>query len=177
MVVTSITPARDPEFDEVKVQVTEEWTQRQMGELARQRAQQIADEATAAGGNLAQVASKHGLSVQTSNFVKRSDVIEDVGGLQMFGEEAFSREPGAIGGPITAGPDFAVYRIAAKQEADPTQFYEQRDTLRQQLTQAKRDEMYEIYKGVTRQRYDEAGRIQRYIPRIDAFMQQLRNRG
>jgi hypothetical protein len=161
----------------VKEQVTEEWIQRQLGELARQRAQEIADEARAAGGNLAQVASKHRLSIETSKFVKRSDTIEDLGSLQMFGDVAFTAEPGTIGGPVNAGPDFAVYRIAAKQEADMTQFYEQRDTLRQQLTQAKRDEMYEVYKSVTRQRYDEAGKIQRYIPRIDAFMQQLRNSG
>jgi hypothetical protein len=76
-----------------------------------------------------------------------------------------------------AGADYAVYRIAARQEADLTQFYEQRDSLREQQTQAKRDEMYEIYKGLTRRRYEDAGKIQRFVPRIDAFLQTLGRRG
>jgi peptidyl-prolyl cis-trans isomerase D len=177
MVITAITPARDPDFPEVQQEVTEQWILREAGELARQRAQEITDEVRAAGGNLAQVASKHGLPGKTSSFVKRSDVIEDLGSAQMLGDEAFTKEPGTIGGPVPAGPDFAVYRIAAKQEADLTQYYEQRDALRQQLTQAKRDEMYEIYKGLTRQRYDDEGKIQRFVPRIDLFLQELRNRG
>jgi peptidyl-prolyl cis-trans isomerase D len=176
LVVTSIQPARVPELEEVHARVTEEWTLRQASELARQRAQEIAD-AARADGNLKQAAAKHGLSTQTSGFVTRSETIPEIGSAQMLGDVAFTKEPGTIGGPITGGSDQTVYRVAARQDADMTQFYEQRDKLREQQVESKRDEAYEIYKAVTRQRYEDAGKITRYQPRIDALLQSVGRRG
>jgi peptidyl-prolyl cis-trans isomerase D len=177
MVVTSIQPARVPELDELRSDVTEQWIVGQAGELARQRAQEIADAARAAGGSLQQVAAKFGLQTQTSQFVTRNDTIPDIGSAQMLGDIAFTKEPGTIGGPVSGGSDQAVYRVAARQEADLTAFYEQRDKLREQQVQARRDEAYEIYKGLTRQRYEDGGKITRYQPRIDALLQSLGRRG
>jgi hypothetical protein len=177
MVVTSIEPARVPEFDELRADVTEQWILGQAAELARQRAQEIADAARAAGGSLQQAAAKFGLPIHTSQFVTRNDTIPDIGSAQMLGDAAFTKEPGTIGGPVSGGSDQAVYRVAARQEADLTAFYEQRDKLREQQVQARRDEAYEIYKGLARQRYEDGGKITRYQPRIDALLQSLGRRG
>jgi peptidyl-prolyl cis-trans isomerase D len=177
LVVTSIQPARVPELDELRADVTEQWIVGQAGELARQRAQEITDAARAADGNLKQAAAKFGLPVQTSQFITRNDTIADIGSAQMLGDAAFTKEPGTIGGPVSGGSDQAVYRVAARQEADLTAFYEQRDKLREQQVQAKRDEAYEIYKGLARRRYEDGGKITRYQPRIDALLQSLGRRG
>jgi peptidyl-prolyl cis-trans isomerase D len=177
MVVTSIQPARVPELDELRADVTEQWIAGQAGELARQRAQEIVDAASAADGNLKQAAAKFGLPIQTSPFVTRNDTIPDIGSAQMLGDTAFTKEIGTIGGPVSGGSDQAVYRVAARQEADLTAFYEQRDKLREQQVQAKRDEAYEIYKGLARRRYEDGGKITRYQPRIDALLQSLGRRG
>jgi hypothetical protein len=177
LVVTAIQPARTRELDEVRAQVTEQWALRQAGDLARQRAQEIADAARAGGGNLKQAAAKHGLSTQTSAFVSRAEAIPGLGSAQMLGDAAFTQEPGTIGGPVSGGTDQAVYRVAARQDADMTQFYEQRDKLREQQVGSKRDEAYEIYKALTRQRYEDAGKITRYQPRIDALLQSFARRG
>lgn len=177
LVVTSIQPARVPELDELRADVTEQWIVGQAGELARQRAQEIADAARAADGNLKQAAAKFGLPIQTSQFITRNDTIADIGSAQMLGDAAFTKEPGTIGGPVSGGSDQAVYRVAARQEADLTAFYEQRDKLREQQVQAKRDEAYEIYKGLARRRYEDGGKITRYQPRIDALLQSLGRRG
>jgi hypothetical protein len=177
VVVTGIQPAHAPEFDEVRSQVTEDWVARQAGELARQRAQEIADAARTAGGDLKQTAAKYGLSIQTSDFVSRNGTIADIGSAQMLGETAFTKEPGTIGGPVSGGGDQVVYRVAAHQDADLTQFYEQQDKLREQQVQGKRDEAFEIYKSLTRQRYEDEGKIKRYQPRIDALLQSLSQRG
>lgn len=177
LVVTAIQPARVPDLGEVRDAVTGQWILQQAGELARQRAQEIADAARAAGGDLKQTAAKYGLSIQVSEFVSRAGTIADIGSAEMLGDAAFTKEPGTIGGPVTGGSDQTVYRVVARQEADLTQFYEQRDKLREQQVQAKRDEAYEIYKGLTRQRYEDAGKITRYQPRIDALLQSLGRRG
>jgi hypothetical protein len=64
--------------------------------------------------------------------------------------------------------------VAARQDADLTGFYEKRDELRTQQTQAKQNEAFEIYKGITRQRYEDEGKIDRNQARIDALLQNLR---
>jgi len=176
LVVTAIQPARAPELDEVRDRATEEWILRQAGELARQRAQEIADAARAAGGNIKEAAAQYGLTTQMSEFVSRNDSIGDIGRAQLLGEAAFTKEPGTIAGPVTGGSDQTIYRVAAHQEADLTQFYEQRDKLHDQQVQAKRDEAYEIYKALARQRYEDAGKVTRYQPRIDALLQSLGQR-
>ena len=173
--VTAIQPARIPSLDEVKDQVTEQWTLREAGELARKRAQEIVDAAKAADGNLKQAASKFGLSTHMSEFVSQTDSIPDLGSAQLLGD-AFSKKPGAIGGPVTGGSDQIVYRVAEHQDADLTDFFAQQDKLREQQEQAKRDEAFEIYKGITRKRYEDAGKITRYQSRIDALLQSLSRR-
>jgi hypothetical protein len=177
VVVTGIQPAHAPEFAEVRDQVTSDWTGRQAEELARQRAQEIADAARAAGGDLKQAAAKYGLSTQTSDFVSRSGTIADIGSAQMLGDVAFTKEPGTIGGPVSGGGDQVVYRVMAHQDADLAPFFEQHDKLLEQQLQAKRDEAFEIYKALTRQRYEDEGKIKRYQPRIDALLQSLSQRG
>lgn len=174
LVVTGITPASAPPFEEVRDQVTEQWTLARASELAQKRAQEIAEAARAAGGDLKQVAAKYSLSTQTSEFVGPNDTIADLGGAQLLGETAFTAEPGTIGGPVTGGTDYSVYRVVERQEADLTEFYEKRDELRQQQVENKRSEAFEIYKGITRQRYENEGKINRYQARIDALLQSLR---
>jgi peptidyl-prolyl cis-trans isomerase D len=170
-VVTGIEPASVPALDEVRDQVTVQWTQREAGVLARARAQEVADAAREAGGDLKKAAAKFGLSTKTSEFVSRDGTIPDIGSGQMLGD-AFSKEPGTIGGPVSGGSDQVIYRVAAHQDADLTPFYERQEKLREDQVQAN-----EIYKGLTRRRYEDAGKIKRYQPRIDALLQSLARRG
>jgi peptidyl-prolyl cis-trans isomerase D len=176
LVVSKITPARVSELDEIRESVTEQWILSQAGELARQRAQEILDAARAAGGDFKQAAAKYNLSPRTSEFVTPNDTIADIGAAQMLGDAAFRGEPGTLGGPMTGGTDYSVFRVVARQEADLTQFYEKRDELRQQQLGSKRNEAFEVYKSILRQRYEQGGKIARYQPRIDALLQSL-NRG
>jgi hypothetical protein len=176
LVVSKITPARVSELDEIRESVTEQWILSQAGELARQRAQEILDAAREAGGDFKQAAAKYNLSPRTSEFVTPNDTIADIGAAQMLGDAAFRGEPGTLGGPVTGGTDYSVFRVVARQEADLTQFYEKRDELRQQQLGTKRNEAFEVYKSILRQRYEQGGKIARYQPRIDALLQSL-NRG
>jgi peptidyl-prolyl cis-trans isomerase D len=178
LVVSAIKPASVQELEEIRESVTEQWMTAQAAELARQRAQEILEAARAADGDLKQAAAKHGLSTQTSAFVGPNDTIADIGAAQMLGQTAFTAEPGTVGGPVTGGTDFSVYRIVAREDADLTQFYEKRDELRTQQLDAKRNEAFEVYKSIMRQRYEEEGKIERYQPQIDVLLQGLaRGRG
>jgi parvulin-like peptidyl-prolyl isomerase len=174
VVVTEIIPASAPAFEEIRESVTQQWVITQAGEMARQRAQELADAARTAGGDLKQAAAKQGLSTQTSDFVGPNDSIAELGAAQMLGEAAFSAQAGTIGGPITGGSDYSIYKVVARQDADLTAFYEKRDELRTQQTQAKQNEAFEIYKGLTRQRYEDEGKIDRNQAQIDALLQNLR---
>ncbi len=170
--VTSITPSRDAELAEVRDQVRADVVQSKSRELAQQRAQELFDKAQA--GSLEAAARSLGLRVTKSDLFPRTGGVEDLAPAETLGERAFSAEVGAVLGPVSSGDRFGVYRIAAKEPADVTMFLDQRDELKGEFLEAKREEAFNIFRSLVRQRYEKDGKIKRYPARIEQMVRSIR---
>jgi hypothetical protein len=67
--------------------------------------------------------------------------------------------------------------VFAHEAADMSDFENQKKTLIDTQTEARRDEAYRIFQASLRKRYEDEGKIRRYLDRIDLFLQGLVRRG
>jgi peptidyl-prolyl cis-trans isomerase D len=170
--ITSITPSRDAELGEVKDRVRADVVQSETRKLAEARANELFEKAK--GGDLAAAAKSMGLSVKTSEFFTRTGGVDDFAPAQTLGDRAFNAELGAVLGPVNAGDRFGVYRVAAKEPADATLFLDQRDELKGEFLEGRRDEAFNIFRSLVRQRYEKDGKIKRYPARIEQMIRDIR---
>ncbi len=125
-----------PAFDAIRERVLADYTREKSTELLRQ----------AADAALRSLQEKdqwpEGLSVKTTAFVKRSDADADVPALVL--QDAFSqlgkkRLPDA---PLSVGEDLAVYQITGLRQGEDSNAGTLRDTLGQQLLQARQNQLF-----------------------------------
>jgi peptidyl-prolyl cis-trans isomerase D len=170
--VISITPSRDAELAEVQDRVRQDVIQSESRRIAEQRAQELYEKAK--GGDLAAAARSMGLTVKTSDFFPRTGGVDDFAPAQTLGDKAYEAEIGAVLGPVSAGDRFGVYRVTAKEPADPTEFLDQRDQLKGEFLEARRDEAFNIFRSLVRQRFEKDGKIKRYPERIEQLIRDIR---
>ena len=170
--ITSITPSRDAELAEVRDRVRADVVDAESRKLAQARADELFEQAKST--SLEAAARAMGLPVKTSGMITRSDGIEDLAPAQALGDQAFRSEIGTVLGPVSAGDRFGVYRVVAKEPADATLFLDQRDELKGEVLEAKRDEAFNIFRSLVRQRYEKDGKIKRYQPRIEQMIRDIR---
>ncbi len=176
-VVTDVLPPRDAQFDEVRDAVRSNYVREETRRLVREHADQIAAKAKEEGSTLQRAAASFGLKTQTTDFIKPDATVPDLGDARVLGERAYTAAPGTIVGPLPAVNDMVIYRVVAHEEADMSGFEDQKKTLLDTQTQARRDEAYRIFQAAVRKRYEDEGKITRYQDRIDAFLQGLIRRG
>ncbi|MEZ5362714.1 MAG: peptidyl-prolyl cis-trans isomerase [Bryobacterales bacterium] len=170
--VISITPSRDAELAEVADRVRADVVQSESRRIAEEKAKELYEKAK--GGNLAAAARSMGLTVKTSDFFARTGGVDDFAPAQTLGDKAFAAAPGTVLGPVNAGDRFGVYAVTAKEPADPTEFLDQRDNLKAEFLEAKRNEAFGIFRGLVRQRYEKDGKITRYPERIEQLIRDIR---
>lgn len=171
-VVTEILPPRDPELSEVKAQVTQDYVQAEARKLAQQRADELL--AAARESSLEEAASRFGLSVETSDFFKRTDTVEGFTSAQAIGNTAFDKPEGTVEGPIPVGDRVGVYEVAGHAEADMSGFESAKQKLREDRLEMLRDEAFGIFRAQAVRKYREAGKINRNEDRIALVLQDLR---
>jgi peptidyl-prolyl cis-trans isomerase D len=170
--IISITPPRDSELAEVADRVRTDYVQSQAREMAQADAKDLYEKAK--GGDLAAVAKSMGFTVKTRDFFQRTGGVDDFAPAQTLGDAAFNAAVGAVLGPVAAGDGFGVYRVAAKEAADPTAFLDQRDQLKGEFLEARREEAFNIYRSLIRQRYEKDGKVTRYPERIEQMIRDMR---
>jgi hypothetical protein len=176
-VVTEITAPRDAEFAEVRDAVQASYVREEAIKLVREHANQITAKAKEDGSSLQRAAASFGLKTQTTEFIKPGETIPNLGDARILGEQAYTAAPGTIVGPVSAVSDMVVYRVVAHEAADMSDFENQKKTLIDTQTEARRDEAYRIFQASLRKRYEDEGKIRRYQDRIDLFLQGLVRRG
>ena len=170
--ITSITPSRDAELAEVADRVRQDVIQSESRRIAEERAKELYE--LAKGGDLEAAARSMGLTVKTSDFFQRTGGVEDFAPAQTLGDRAFEAEIGTVLGPVSASDRFGIYRVTAKEPADPTEFLDQRDQLKGEFLKARRDEAFGIFRSIVRQRYEKDGKITRYPERIEQMIRDIR---
>ena len=170
-VVTEIVLERQGEFDEVRGQVEGEYVTEESRRLSEERAKEVVEAAGKDG--LEAAARSFQLKPETSDLVRRSDSVPNLGSMGALGEDAFGSQAGKTVGPVRSGNDWAVYDVVERQEAEMIGFVDARDDLFEQEKARRQQQAFEIYREEVRRRFEQAGRVRRYSTNIQRYVGQL----
>ena len=166
--VTKIEPPRTPSFDEVKDRVASEFKNERASSLLSRKAQEMADHAHNEH-DLAKAAKEAGATLKTSDLVTRTSTVPDIGSMSGPASEAFNLKQGAISGPMNFGRSQGVLQVVERQEpsvSDP-QFAQERDQLREQLVNQKRQELLSMFLADLNTRLEKEGKIKMNKSELD----------
>ena len=175
-VVTEIVQSRQAELSEIREDVEQQYVQQEARRLSEERAKELA-EAAKESNSLKAAARRYRLKTTASDFVARGDSIPDLGAAQLIGEEGFEGEPGTIVGPVSAGGDWAVLSVLDHQDAEMFRFEDERTELLDRERNRKRDEIFNLFKGEVRKRFEADGKIKRYETRIENYVRAVARGG
>ena len=126
--VTDLHAAHPAEFGEAELQVRTQYAQQQGMQLATEKAKKAADLLKTNGGDLKAAAKALGMEAKTTDFFARNGAAEGIGAASYLAD-GFDKPVGTIIGPINAGSQTVVAKIADRQQADMTKFAQERDAL------------------------------------------------
>ena len=133
--------SREPEsvlpFEDAEPSIRRRVILEKKKETASWQAEQIAGEIRE-GASLDEVEDRHGLSVGSSEPFTRNDFVPGLGQANSATGAAFALEPGAIAGPIEADGRFYFIELVERIAPDREQFELQKEQVRAQLTQQRR---------------------------------------
>jgi peptidyl-prolyl cis-trans isomerase D len=158
--VTKIEPPRKPSFEEFKDRVATEFKNERANDILRRKTQEMADRAHAEH-NLAKAAKDAGATLKDSELVTRSSTVAGLGSMSGPAGVAFSLKQGEISGPLNLGASAGVLQVVERQEpsASDPQFATERDQLREQLVQQKRQELEGRFQEDLSMRLQKEGKI------------------
>ena len=138
---------RPPEFQQAHASVETDFIEKKAGDLAREAAQRLSDEAAKAG-DFEAAAKKLGLTVKTpAPFKRNASTDPDVSGVSQFSNVAFEKAVGQVSGPIPFddGRGFVVLQVKSRTPFDEAAFNKQKSDLRERLLMNARDIYFEEY--------------------------------
>jgi peptidyl-prolyl cis-trans isomerase D len=127
-VVTDIHAPHPAELADVQAQVSGQYGQQQGMQLVTDKAKKAADLLKENGGDLKAAAKTLGLQVKTTDFFARNGAAEGIGAASYLGD-AFDKPVGSVIGPINAGTQTIVGKIAERQEPDMSKLAQERDNI------------------------------------------------
>jgi peptidyl-prolyl cis-trans isomerase D len=97
--------------------------------------------------------------VKTSDFVLPDGQVPDVGSMTGQASVAFSMKPGEISGPIISGANGVVLDVVENQKPDEAEYAAKRDQIRDQLLQAKQQEIFQLFVSNLRDQMEKSGKV------------------
>lgn len=101
-------------------------------------AREVADAAAIDPAQMPRAVKQLKLSIETSDFVKRSDPVADLGTAGNLFEPAFRLEPGQVAGPFASPKGWLLVECQAKRPADEAKFPSMKESLEKELLSQKR---------------------------------------
>ena len=126
--VTEIHPSHPAEFAEVEPQARGQYAQQQAVQITADKSKKAADLVKSNGGDLKAAAKSMGTEVKSTDFFARNGAAEGIGAASYLGD-AFDKPVGSVVGPINAGTQTVVVKIAGRQEADMSKLAQERDAI------------------------------------------------
>lgn len=169
MTVKDIQPAHQGTLAEVHAQALADYQQEQSVELARQRAQDLAQKVKA-GEPLEKAAKELGLTVATSDSFARNGSVPAVGSGRQL-SAAFDLKPGQTGGPTQIEGNWVVYQVLSHEAADPADLAMQQAGLRQELLQTRQNAAFEAFRTSLLDRLRKEGKLTVNSDQMNRFTQ------
>ena len=141
-----------PKLDEVKAKVRDAVLKQKAIDAARQKAAAL--DAAMKSGDFDKAAKDAGLDVKTTDFITRGAPISDLGQSPAVEAAAFSLPKGGVSDPIVTDNGTAIIKVLDKQTPSPTEFAAQKESLKSDLLNQRRNEFYSAYMNKARQRMD-----------------------
>ena len=144
--VAETRPARIPELSAVESAVTKDLIKETQKEMARKDAEALLAEVKN-GVSLEQAAKKSGLARRTSDFIKRSDPVGDIGNEPEISRVAFDlseRQPLAAD-PVQTAKGYCVLRFVEQKEPAMEGFEKERAQIKERLLQQKQLKAWEVW--------------------------------
>ena len=157
--VTAVKPPQTPTFEQIRSRVESEFVNQQASAMLGQKTQELSDRARALH-DLKKAAKEEGATLKTSDEVTRKDQVPDVGAMSGTASAVFSMKPGEISGPINTGTSGAVLSLLDRQAPSPADFQKQKDQIREQVLQQKRNQLLELFVSNLREQMEKSGKIQ-----------------
>ncbi len=173
--VAQVVPARDAEYDEVSGPVRDDYLDTESANLARQRAETLAQQARESSNDLAAAARRAGYTTRQSEFVTRDGEIEGVGRVSVLGPDAFAKTAGEVQGPVAAGSQWIVFRPLELRSADAAGLAAQGPELRKELLQRKREQYFDLFRQQKLREYAQTGALIRYGDRIQSYLRSMQS--
>ena len=154
----AVKPQSTPTFDEIRSRVEEEFKNERSNILLSQKTQELSDRAKAEH-DLKKAAKELGAELKTSEFVAPDGQVPDIGSMTGQAAVAFSMKPGDISGPITSGSNGVVIDVTDVQAPSEADFAAKRDQIRDNLLQAKEQELFGLFVTNLREQMEKSGKI------------------
>jgi peptidyl-prolyl cis-trans isomerase D len=141
-----------PKLDEVKAKVRDAVLKEKAIDAARQKAASV--DAAMKSGDFDKAAKDAGVEVKTTDFITRGSQVTDIGQSAAVDAAAFSLPKVGVSDPIVTANGAAIIKVVDKQMPSPSDFAAQKDSLRTELLNQRRNEFYSAYMNKARQRMD-----------------------
>jgi peptidyl-prolyl cis-trans isomerase D len=160
-------PTHQGSLEEVRAKVVEAIKQEKALQLARSKAEDLSKRAKA-GEKFDAAAKALGLDPKTSDEFSRAGSIAGVGSGKQLGS-AFNMNVGEISAPQNVSMNWLVYRIDAKNEANPADFEKQKKDLTEQVLNEKRGLAYEAFRSSLEERLKQEGKLKLMPEKLKGF--------
>lgn len=171
--LSQIAPEHVPTLEEVRARVEEDYRHDQSGVIAADKAKQLAEKAKT--GDFDKLAKAAGLTPKESKDFSASDYVEGVGsGAQLT--DAFTLKPGETSGVITLGTNYVVFRVVSNTPANDADFAAQRDQIREELLDQRRNLEFEVYRQNLKQQLQRTGVIKINDASMKQFLASYENK-
>jgi peptidyl-prolyl cis-trans isomerase D len=148
--VTGRQDAYIPKIDEVKAKVRDDVLKQKAIEKARATAVTVA--ASLKSGDFDKAAKAAGLDVKTTDLIARGAPIGDVGVSPKLEDAAFALPAGAVSDPVVTENGAAVVKVLERKDPAPADFAKERDTLRSELLNDRKQKFFAAYMTKARQK-------------------------
>jgi peptidyl-prolyl cis-trans isomerase D len=154
--LAQIVPEHIPTLDEVRAQVEEDYRHDQSITLAQDKAKKLAE--LAKTQDFDKAAKSLGLAAKESKDFSENEYVEGVGTGSQLGD-AFTLNPGQVSGAISVGTNQVLFKVVSHTAPNEADFASQRDQLREELLDQKRDLQFEIYRQNLKDQFIRSGKL------------------
>jgi len=140
-----------PKIEDVKDRVRTDVLREKAGKAASEKAASVAASLKSASDFVA-AAKKAGFEAKSSELVARGAALPEIGVNATVEKAAFALSAGAVSDPIATADGTTIVKVIERQDVKPAEMAASRDSVRQDLIDARRTDFFTAYMVKARQR-------------------------
>lgn len=141
--LTEVQAAHAPKLEEVKSKVQDDVIRQKAVDIAKTKAAAFAQ--AAGKGSFAAAAKAAGVEIKSTELVPRGTALPDVGVSNTVDDAIFKLKAGETSAPIATENAVLVAQVKERQDIKPESFTADKDSLRDELVQQRRQEFFGAY--------------------------------